>query len=186
MEPHSHWSISPLQTCLWFYLLHIVEVLVGWKEQELVAFAWAALVVMSHNCFGRSPLRSVTQACLWGMQQLKHQLTDPPECTVTSEGFRQVLPVTSPSTASRIKAWCSELGDIREHLLKEAQWGMVTVRPAVEINIIGVRLHFIRLKTCLLPPEKSISTFKVTLIWNIPHTELPVTCLQNNHAILFS
>ena len=53
---------------------------------------------------------------------------------------------------------------------------MGTVKPAVEINVIGVRLHFISLKTCLLPPEKSVSMFKVTSTWNIPHTELLVTC----------
>lgn len=34
-------------------------------------------------------------------------------------------------------------------------------------------LNFISLKTCFWPPEKSVSIFKATLIWNIPHPELP-------------
>lgn len=129
-------------------------------------------MVMSHICFGRLPLKPVTHACLWGAQWLKHQLTNPHECTVTSDCFQQMLPVTSPSTALRIKGWWSEQEDIHEHLLKEAWESVVTAKPAVEINIIGVRLNFISLKTCLLPPEKSIFIFKFTLIWNIPHTEL--------------
>jgi len=54
---------------------------------------------------------------------------------------------------------------------------MGTVKLAVEISVIGLRLPFISLKTCLLPPEKSVSTFKVTSIWNILHTELLVTCV---------
>lgn len=75
-----------------------------------------------------------------------------------------MFPVTSPSTTLRMKGWWSEQGAICEHLFKEAWESMVTAKPAVEINIIGVRLDFIGLKTCLLPPEKSIFIFKVTLI----------------------
>lgn len=141
-------------------------------------------MVMSHICFGRLPLKPVTHACLWGSQRLKHQLTNPHECTVTFDCFQQMFPVTSPSTTLRMKDWWSGQGAIREHLLKEAWESRVTAKPAVEISIIGVRLNFISLKTCLLPPEKSIFIFKVTLIWNIPHTELSVTCLWNHRAVL--
>lgn len=136
----------PFKPPLKFHLFHVPEVLLGWIEQELLALAFAALMVMSHICVGRSPLQPVTHAYLWEMQQLKHQLTNPCECTVTSECFQQMLPVTSLSTASRIKAWWSELGDVHEHLLKEAWESMVTAKPAVEINIIGVRLNFLNLR----------------------------------------
>lgn len=159
------------------HLFHVPEILTGYVEQELLAVAWAALMVMSHICFGRLPLKTVTHACLWGTQRLKHRLTNPHECTVTSDCFQQMFPVTSPSAALRMKGCWSGQGAMRERLLKEARESVVTAKPAVEINIIGVRLDFIGLKTCLLPPEKSIFIFKVTLIRNIPRIELPVTCL---------
>lgn len=76
-------------------------------------------MMLSHICFGRSVLKPATHACLWGMQQLQHQLTNPFARTATSERFRQMLPVTSPSTALKIRAWWSELGDNPEHLGKE-------------------------------------------------------------------
>lgn len=46
---------------------------------------------------------------------LKHKLTKPHECAVTSEDSQQMFPVICPSTASRFKAWA----DIPECLFKE-------------------------------------------------------------------
>lgn len=171
MELPSHERpFSPFKPPLWFDLFYVPEVLLRWMEQELLALAFAALMVVSPICVGRS--QPVTHAYLWGMQQLKHGLTNPHECTVTSECFQQVLPITSLSTASRIKVWWSELGDTYEHLLKEVGESVITAKPAVEINIIGVRLNFLSPRLGLLPPEKLLSIFKFTLIWNIPPAEL--------------
>lgn len=136
----------PFKPPLKFHLFHVPEVLVGGIEQRVVSFSICCTNgYESHLCW-RSPLQPVTHIYLWEMQQLKHQLTNPCECTVTSECFQQMLPVTSLSTASRIKAWWSELGDVHEHLLKEAWESMITAKPAVEINIIGVRLNFLNLR----------------------------------------
>lgn len=97
-------AFSPFKPPPGFSLFHVPEVRIVWIEQELLALACAALMLMSHICLGRSPLKPVTHACLWGMQQLKHQLTNPHEGTVTSECFQQMLPETSASTAWELKA----------------------------------------------------------------------------------
>lgn len=49
----------------------------------------------------------------------------------------------------------SSLTGTREHLLKDAWEGTITRKPAVETNVIHVRLNFISLKTWFLPTEKS-------------------------------
>lgn len=68
-----------------------------------------------------------------------------------------MLPITSLSTALRITVWRSELGDVHEHLLKGAWDSMVNAKPAVEINVIGVRFHFLNLR---LPFYHQRNSFK--------------------------
>lgn len=65
-----------------------------------------------------------------------------------------------------------QLKDIQEHLLKEAWEGMITAKPAVETNIIGVRLNFISVKSAFYHQRNQATIFKVMLIWVIPHKEL--------------
>jgi hypothetical protein len=51
---------------------------------------------------------------------------------------------------------------------------MIPAKPAVQTNIIGVRLNSITLKTCFLPTEKQNQSalFKVLSIQNVSHAEL--------------
>lgn len=58
---------------------------------------------------------------------------------------------------------------------------MISAKPALEINIVGVRLNFLPLRPAFTTIEINLH-IKVTLIWNIPHS---VTCLWNNRAMLF-
>ena len=62
-----------------------------------------------------------------------------------------------PWQSQNLKPGRSSLTDIREHLLKGTWKGMIPAKPAVQTNIIGVRLNSITLKTCFLPTEKKIT-----------------------------
>lgn len=160
----------PLKRPLWFDLFHFPEALLCWVEQEWLALAFAALMVVSHSCVGRS--QPVTHAYLWGMQQLKHGLTNPHECTVTSEHFQQMLPVTSLSTAWRISL-AEWTGRHTRAFIKRSMGECDNCKASCWNSYNWWGIKFPQSKTCLLPPEKSLSIFKVTLIWNMPHAELP-------------
>lgn len=128
-------------------------------------------MVVTHICFGRSPLKPVTQACLWGMQWLKHQLTNPHECTVTSECFQQIFLSFPPQQPGELKAGGAHWETPRSIYWKKYR-SMITTKTAVGTNIIGARLNFICFKTCFLHQRNQAATIKVVLVWNIPHTEL--------------